>query len=469
VEIPVSGTPQSNKAVLVIALEILSQLNEETEHLPAAMLFCNELSFHFKASRVALGYERDGQIEVVALNQTARFEKRSAEIKDLLVVMDEAYVQDADILWPMTEMMPVLSREHERYALHHGVHTLITLPLRLAHEARGAVTLIREAPDFTEQEVNALRAIVDLSARRLLDLDRYGNQWWKPHAMQVRELCAAWLGPRHTWWKVSALVGTLVLVLLFIIPFPFRVTGDATLKTDALINIPAPFDGYLKEVEVRPGDEVKADQLVAALDSTDLLLRKAQAEADVQHYRSQQAMADGGSAAEGDNATAQMQVYQSQANEANAQLEQIRYDLDHADLKSPFNGVVVEGDLHDKLQSPVKQGDVLLKISRMEDIYVQIDVADEDIQSLKVGQQGEIRLKSRPADVFPIEVTTIQPAAFAQSKGNIFRLEGRLLCPPQNWWRPGMAGVAKIRTGTASLWYILTHKFFDYLLLKFWW
>ena len=39
----------------------------------------------------------------------------------------------------------------------------------------------------------------------------------------------------------------------------------------------------------------------------------------------------------------------------------------------------------------------------------------------------------------------------------------------EDWWRPGMAGVAKINTGQRSLLWIFTHRLEDFLRMKLWW
>jgi biotin carboxyl carrier protein len=450
------------KGVLVVALELLSQLNRETRHLPAAMVFCNELAFHYKAGRVTLAYLRDDLVETVAVSHTTKIDRRLQSVRDLETAMQEAADQDSDVYWPAPSDLPVITREHERYARRAAVQAVCSLPLRADDKVRGVVTLVRENGAFGPAELDGLRIIVDLAARRLLDLDRYGNQWWRPFADRGRELLAKSLGPRHTWIKAAALGGALAVILLFLIPFPYRVTGDATLKTDTLVNLPAPFDGFIKDITVIPGDEVKEKDPLVQLDPTELKLKSDELLANQQHYQSEAQMADGQSD------LTQMHVYQAQADEATSQLRQIQYNLSQATLRSPLDGIIVDGSLRDKIGSPVKQGDVLMKVTRLEDIYASADVSENDVQDVRDGVSGEIRLASRPGDIFPVTVTRFEPAAFATQQGNVFRIRCRFDAPPADWWRPGMTGVIKINSGHRSLWFILTHRAIDFLRLKFW-
>ncbi len=457
--------PPSNlqaKGPLIASLELMSQLNREIRHAPAAMSFCNELAYHFKASRVALAYLRDDHLETVAISDTSRFDRRLQTMRDLEIAMQEAVDQDDDILWPTSREEPVITREHEKYARHYSIHAICSLPLRIDQHPCGVVTLIREERPFNSDEIDALRLMIDLAGRRLIDLDRYGRQWWRHYFLQARDSLAMAFGPRHTWIKFSALVMCLLIVILFLIPFPYRVTGDLMLKAQALVNLPAPFDGFIQTVHAEPGDKVTKDEVLVTLDPTELKLKEAESTANTQHYQSQALMAEGA-----DDVT-QMHVYQAQADQAGSELDQVRYNLSHAALRSPLEGVVVEGDLKDKLGSPVKQGDVLMKVALLKDLYVEAEINEADIQAVHDGSEGEARLESRPADVFPVIVSRVEPAAMAMNKGNVFKVRCQLKGEAPAWWRPGMTGVIKIRSGNTNLWFILTHRLVDFLRLKLW-
>jgi biotin carboxyl carrier protein len=456
------ATALQEKGTLVVALELLAQLNLETRHAPAAMTFCNELAFHFKCGQVTLGYLRDDLVETVAVSNATKFDRKLEAVRNLETAMQEAADQDSDVYWPAPVELPVITREHERYTRRGAVQAICSLPLRVDDQVRGVVTLVRDDRPFAAAEIDALRVITDLAARRLLDLDRHGNQWWRPYADQGRELLGKFLGPRHTWVKATVVGCALGAIVLFLIPFPYRVTGQSTLKTEQLINLPAPFDGYIKEIHVIPGDQVTQGEALAELDPTELKLKENESLASVEHFQSEAQME------EGQEDVSQMHVYQAQAAEAQSELAENRLNLSHATLTSPFDGIVADGDLRDKIGSPVKQGDVLMKVTRLEDLFIEAEVSEEDIQDIHEGAQGEARLASRPADVFPVKLTRIEPAAFATATGNVFRVRCTFECAPAPWWRPGMTGVVRISAGHRDLWFILTHRAIDFLRLKFW-
>ena len=56
----------------------------------------------------------------------------------------------------------------------------------------------------------------------------------------------------------AAAVGTLLLAVLFFVRVPYRIEGNFVLKSDEVQFRTAPFEGYIEQVFVRPGDAVKS-------------------------------------------------------------------------------------------------------------------------------------------------------------------------------------------------------------------
>lgn len=339
----------------------------------------------------------------------------------------------------------------------------MAVPVRVDGEARGVLLLERAGTPFTaEGDAAALRVLADQVARRLDEVrrnDRWFGARWAAH---WRDQAARWVGPRHTWTKVLAVAGALFLAFAVFVPLPYRVEAPFIVRADALTHLPAPFDGYLGEVLVRPGDLVKAGQPLLRLDTADLLLEAAASRAQVQVYTSE------AEKAEAERHLSDMRVALAQKAQAQARLDLALYRLGRSELKAPFDGVVVEGDLRERIGAPVKTGDVLLKVSQLKGLYVEVRVPERDIDQVAASQDGEVAFASQPADAFPIKVMSIDPAATADRDGNHFVLRARL-DQRADWFRPGMSGVAKVDAGHRSLLWIATHRLVDFLRMQFWW
>jgi hypothetical protein len=155
--------------------------------------------------------------------------------------------------------------------------------------------------------------------------------------------------------------------------------------------------------------------------------------------------------------------------QAAATREKLTYFLNKANVKAPFSGVIVEGSKEELLGTPVNKGDLLFKIARPEDMYLKLFVSEKDIDEVSDESMGELALLSNPDKKFKFQITKIVPMAHVDAKnGNVFMIRAKILDRPEDWWRPGMSGVAKINVGPRRISWVLTHRIQSFLQLYFW-
>jgi RND family efflux transporter MFP subunit len=305
--------------------------------------------------------------------------------------------------------------------------------------------------------------LCDHVARPLDDLRRHDRWFGARFATWMREQAAKLIGPEHTIAKLGVLAAAALIAVLFVLTVDYRPEAPFVLKCDELAQVPAPFDGYLDEVHVRVGDFVEAGKSLLVLDTRELLLQEAAALAERQRFLAE------AQKAEGDNNVADMRIAQASAQEAGARLDLARHHLEKATVRAPFEGYVVEGDLRERIAAPVKQGEVLLKVARIDVMLAEIEMPERDIHEINAGQMGEIAFASRPQFTFPIRVERVEPSAEVREKGNAFVVRGEFIGGHEAWWRPGMTGVARINVGPRNLLWIWTHRTVDFLRLYLWW
>ena len=235
------------------------------------------------------------------------------------------------------------------------------------------------------------------------------------------------------------------------------------MRSDQAEYLTAPFDGYIDQVYVRAGDLVTNGQPLLLLNQSELLLEQASARADVAQYTRESEKA------QAENDIGNMRIYDAEAKQAQAQLDLASYRLNNTLIKAAFNGVVVEGDLRDRIGSPVKQGDALFKVSRIDALYAEAEIPERDIKEILNSTTGQIAFVTQPKLKFPVAVQTIEPAAVTKKDGNVFLVRLTPANGEQTWWRPGMTGVCKLAAQKHSLFWILTHRTVDFLRMKFWW
>ena len=268
-----------------------------------------------------------------------------------------------------------------------------------------------------------------------------------------------WFAESRRWVR---LLGIAALVTLIVYKPMYHVTASFAFDPVQKVSFSAPFEGMLRKVHHVPGDKVEAGDVLLEFDTTDLELKKLEAESNANRSR-QEAIkfrADPEKRAEQLMAEADQR-----ANEALAKFYQSQ--IDKAVMKAPFAGEVLSGDLREKVLATFKLGDPLMEMAERKDLKAKIIVAERDIQDVKVGAKGKLATSSLPNDKKPILVERIVPLPKAQEGGNFFEVYATLLETDPNW-RPGMAGEAKIEVGNRRLGWIWVHRFTEWVELKWW-
>ncbi|MBM3845863.1 MAG: HlyD family efflux transporter periplasmic adaptor subunit [Verrucomicrobia bacterium] len=445
------------------ALDVMVMVNEEKRFLAAALAFCNAAASRFQCDRISLGWFEGGYIKLRAMSRTEKFNRQMAAAQLLETAMDEALDQDDEILWPPPKDSTLVTRDHEAFAQDQSVACLLSLPIRLDGKIVAVLTCERAEPAFKEAEIQQLRLCCDQAARRLTDLKTTDRWFGARLAAAFKEKAATWLGPKNTWAKVGAIAGCIVLAALFLIRPVYRAEGNFILRSDEGAFLTAPFDGFIDQVDVRPGDKVEAGQRLLSLATRDLELEESAANADLNRYLRE------AEKARASRSLAEMRISESLADQARARLELVKYRLNQSAIKAPFKGVVVEGDLRERLAAPVKQGDALMRVAKAELLYVEAEIPEREIHEILGRDTGEIAFVSQPKHKFPIKILKVEPAAFPRAEGNVFLVRCAFINPPEDWWRPGMSGVCKLTVERRSLFWIFTHRTVDFLRLKLWW
>ena len=270
------------------------------------------------------------------------------------------------------------------------------------------------------------------------------------------------MGPERTWTKILAVAGAIGLGVLFFGGMNYRVEAPFLLRTENVSFLSAPYDGYIMDVEAEIGDTFAAGQSLLSLDTRDLLLEEASAAADLTRYLREEEKA------RARNELAEMRIFSAQAEQARVQLESIRYHLSQAEISSPYDAFVIEGDLKKRLGAPVRQGDILFKIARLDRLYIESKVSERDIHEVALGTEMEFAFASQPKHKFPGQVVLIEPVATTVDNDNVFLVRSELNELPEEWWRPGMGGVSKIEAGHRTFFWIIFHRTIDFLRMFFW-
>src|SRR5207237_2382792 len=132
-------------------------------------------------------------------------------------------------------------------------------------------------------------------------------------------------------------------------------------------------------------------------------------------------------------------------------------------IRAPFNGVLVEGNLRQRIGAHMKQGEPLFKVAGLDRLYSEADINERDIHEILNKTDGEIAFVAQPKIKYPVKIDRIEPAAAPKEGQNVFQVRFSIDGAVQPWWRPGMSGVSKINVEKRTLLWIITHRTVDFL------
>jgi multidrug efflux pump subunit AcrA (membrane-fusion protein) len=445
------------------AMETLAAVNLYRRFHSAAMALCNEVAAKWHCERVGVGFLKGPCIHIKALSHTENFSRKMQIVQNIETAMEECLDQDCEVVYPALPDSGYVARAAAELAKVHGPLAVLSLPVRRGDEVSGVLSLTRPADQpFEIEEIEGVRLALELCSVRLLDLREQDRWIGAKIAAGARKSLAVILGPRHTWAKAAAIVVSGIILFLIFAQGQYRAEAMFALEATERQIVPAPFDGYIKAVNVEVGDTIVAGETsLAELDTVELRLQLAAVAAEKAGYVKQAA------AAMRDDEAALVQIAQANADKAQAQIDLIDYMISQARIISPSDGTVVQGDLKRQIGAPVKTGDLLFEVTPLDSLRAVLNVPEDQITDVRVGLEGFLATASYPAERITFEVERIDPVAKVINQRNVFEVRVKLI-EIHKWMRPGMEGVGKITIGKRPYAWIWTRKIVNWFRMKMW-
>ncbi|VAX06789.1 GAF domain protein [hydrothermal vent metagenome] len=440
------------------AVDLLARVLSETQFDVAALALVNEMAALFDCERVSIGFVDADQIQLVALSHSARFAQKMNLTRLLISAMDETLDQVSIIHWPQKSVQGLITRDHERLAAEEGSGTILSLPLTNNRQCYAVLMLERaSAQIFSSKEIETAKGIACLAGAALDDKRRLELPLVKFVRQRVHKR------QQSQEWGAYGLLG----LVLFVIAFFSFVQGDYLLNADSVLEgavqrvIAAPFTGFIEQAPARAGDVVKQGALLAQLDDRDLRLER------IKWLSEQARLQKQSQDARARRQRAEVTILESQIAQSRAELQLVENRLTRTYLGAPFDGLIVSGDLSQRLGGAVQQGEVLFELAPLEAYRLILQVDESRITDVKSGQQGQLVLTALPDQSFPFVIEKITPVASAADGANRFRVEATLGEVAAEF-RPGMEGIAKIQVDQRLLISIWSRNLREWLALQYW-
>lgn len=455
------GTVVARPPAPAVALELQASMMRQEGFDAAAAALATGLARLFDAERVAIGMERRGHIDIVALSHGVSV-AACGELAELIAeAMAEAVDQAATVGHPSLDAQPRITHAHAALAQKAG-GAVFSVPLLHAGRLRGALTLERHGERVFDAADQAWCELLLACVAPVLLLLHDSERSLASHAAATLRHAGSRLRGEHGWRFPALLAAsTLAAAGFCLVPVSNQIVAPVRLEGAIQRALTAPDDGYLQQVNARPGDLVKQGQVLAELAQQDLVLEQKRLEGELGQYEG----AYGAALAQADRTA--LVSSQAKMNQARSRLETIARQIERARITAPFDGVVISGDLAQSLGAPVQRGNPLLVVAPSDRYRIIVDIDERDIADVASGASGRLRLTALPEQPISFSVLRIAPVAVTRDGRHFFEAEGRLDSASATL-RPGLEGIARIDAPRRSLAGIVLRRLTGWLKLTLW-
>ncbi|MEM9940256.1 MAG: efflux RND transporter periplasmic adaptor subunit [Planctomycetota bacterium] len=433
-------------AIAELTSEISSQENKQHVELMAA----NRLASFLKAEKVAIGYRVNGRsmrTRVVAVSGDTEVKSHSPAARNLASAMNESLVRDSVTTVPaQTESDRCMTLANRELQEDYPDCSIVTSPLTTSDgRTIGAWVCILPAGEVHQSHSLTFATTVSSYLADALDVTIRASEG--PFARlkrSFREFANGNMG------KIVA-SSLLALILFLAIPITYRIDCNCVLRPEKRHFAVAPYNGMLESSFARSGDIVSQGQVLARMDDQELQLEKidliAQKEAAIKQRDVHHTASD----------PAATKIAEMKIRQLDAKLELLTHRLDHLEIKATSDGVVLRGDFEDAEGAPVRTGDVLMEIAKLDELDLEVEIPANEINRVQSGLTTYIVLDGNPFERFEGVLDRIRPASEVRENQNVFVANIRLSNTDQ-LLRPGMKGRAKIDAGFRSIGWVLFHR-----------
>lgn len=411
----------------------------------AGVLLVNAVKNFLGCERVALGLKkrRGGSCKLLAISGMSDLNHQAEIPQAVQGVLGEALRAGQWIVWPPDKNQnESLLPAHARLSGICDHQKVCSAPLKGTDgEVIGAWVFWGLESSDSRWRVEQFARLSAVPVGSTLQLLKHGQ------INPLRRLIRKWrLFERKSFW-----ISTVAIVLLCFSFWPYRVSCDCVIEPVKKRYVVAPFAGVFEKSLVRPGDVVEANQKLARMDGRELRMELAGVVADYQRAHKSRDV----NVAAGKTGASQIDILEMQGLDQKRQLLESR--IENLDIKTPTAGIVVSGDLERTEGAPVTSGQALYEIAPLDRMIVEVEITDEDIANIEVGQSATVKLDAFPGTSWNGKIEKIHPRSEIRDSKNVFIAEVALPEGSETL-RPGMKGSATITTTSHTLLWNLFHK-----------
>ncbi len=441
-----------------LLVEMFSRTSEAPNFPRALFTLTNELEKFFDCNRVAIGVGNKKTCKMQAISGLSSDDRKGIGMTQLSEVMREAISLEKVMVWPAMPTLPedtVVSANHDDLLHTFKSGAMMVAPLYdHEEESIGAIALLW--PMGAPPEAHDYRLLTACQPH-LASLIGFLKKS-KPGRM-AGAVGKLWSG--STIRKVATLVGLVVALGIMFLPITYRLPAECRLQPVLRRSVAAPFDATLDRGNFKPGQVVKAGEVLAELEGREIRVQLSEAiaarGAAMKKRDSAMVMEDPSS----------FQMAQLEADKLDLEVKRLSDKNSKLKIRSPLDGVVLTGSLERSEGVPVSMGQKLFEVAPLKEMLIEVAIPEGEIRYVEEGARVKLRLESDATRVWESVIDRIHPVSEIQDGKNVFIAEANI-ANDDSALRPGMGGSVRILTEQRSIGWILFHRLWDYLRLKLW-
>jgi RND family efflux transporter MFP subunit len=358
--------------------------------------------------------------------------------------------------WVATQEGPVSADRHEegwamspdgevldltRFMEEHDYGGFHAIPLRDDQGSVGVLALLSEQADFlTASNLEILSILASQTTVAVRNARLYQEvplaSFLRPILKSKHKLEEVTYG---RWvelaWKAAVVIGLLVIV-----PWKFRIQTNATVVPAERRVVSAEVSGVIASVPVREGQRVNAGDVVASLVDSD---NRVLLEGAITNLGLARRQLEDAEARRDWTAASQAQISMALHQ---AEVDLYREKVEKAQVRTPISGVVVTPKVEEKAGQLLKMGDAFCEVVDQDRMAVEMNVPETDVEWIHPGAKVALKLNALPTQTVVGQVERISPQTISAENEEFFVT--RAVFPnPGHAARAGMAGQAKITAG----------------------
>ncbi|MDO8630844.1 MAG: HlyD family efflux transporter periplasmic adaptor subunit [Phycisphaerales bacterium] len=437
---------------------------ESAEELAFALT--HELRNRFGFEQVALGMVAAKHVRILSISGLDQVNGRSPGVASLRAAMEECLDAATPILHPHPADWEQKSERPPIYHLHRQWHaaakgdSVASIPLRAGEEVV-AILSVRSRSDqpLTPARVDEIRARVEPFASSLVLTQRARRSLARHAKESVRETMASLTASGRYKRKVFAAALTVATLVFCFGTMNYEIAAPCKVASAHMRHVSAPFAGVLTDAPIRQGDRVGKGEVLCEFDHRELDQQRMELAAQLEVLERER-----------DRATAEGYPAAARLAAANQELIRVRKEIverriEQSVVRSPIDGVVIQGDPRKLVGAVLPQGESLFQIAPVDAWTLELSIPEWAVTDVSSGLRGSFISFARPETHREFRIARVLPAAESRQTHNVFVAEAELEAGGE-WIKPGMEGVARVRVGSRPIWWVALHRVIDYARLK---